>query len=113
MPKQGLLYLGNAEGLAAIPELSHKRMYTVANAISEQHRPPKGIKFCDVPVLYLADWPDVVQAYAKEPVEMSYQRLIAFGEMPGRLPSSTCHNRICSILNFKVELAGLKSRPQY
>ncbi|GEM_PF-922693 len=99
MPKQGLLYLGNAEGLAAIPELSHKRMYTVANAISEQHKPPRGIKFCDVPVLYLADWPDVLQAYAKEPVAM-----------PGRSPSSTCHNRICSILNFRVELGELKSR---
>ncbi|MCU4439110.1 penicillin-binding protein activator [Acinetobacter lwoffii] len=79
MPRQGLLFLGNAEGLAAIPELSRKRMYTVANAISAQHRLPQGIKFCDVPVLYLADWPDVVQAYAQEPVNMSYQRLIAFG----------------------------------
>lgn len=79
MPRQGLLFLGNAEGLAAIPELSRKRMYTVANAISAQHRLPQGIKFCDVPVLYLADWPDVVQAYAQEPVNLSYQRLIAFG----------------------------------
>ena len=79
MPKQGLLFLGNAEGLATIPELSRKRMYTVANAISEQHKLPQGIKFCDVPVLYLADWPDVLQAYVKEPVDMSYQRLIAFG----------------------------------
>ncbi|MEG2267911.1 MAG: hypothetical protein RSC68_26740, partial [Acinetobacter sp.] len=67
------------EGLATIPELSRKRMYTVANAISEQHKLPQGIKFCDVPVLYLADWPDVLQAYVKEPVDMSYQRLIAFG----------------------------------
>ena len=79
MPRQGLLFLGNAEGLAAIPELSRKRMYTVANAMSAQHRLPQGIKFCDVPVLYLADWPDVLQAYAQEPVNMSYQRLIAFG----------------------------------
>ncbi|MGE8539471.1 MAG: penicillin-binding protein activator [Acinetobacter sp.] len=79
MPRQGVLFLGNAEGLAAIPELGRKRIYTVANAISEQHRPPQGIKFCDVPVLYLADWPDVLQAYAKEPVNLSYQRLIAFG----------------------------------
>src|SRR5690606_10408742 len=30
--------------------------------------------------------------------------------MPGRSPSSTCHNRICSILNFRVELGELKSR---
>ena len=79
MPKQGLLFLGNAEWMAVMPELNRSRMYTVANAMSEQHKLPQGIKFCDVPVLYLADWPDVLQAYAKEPVNLSYQRLIAFG----------------------------------
>src|SRR5690606_9352648 len=53
MPKQGLLFLGNAEWMAVMPELNRSRMYTVANAMSEQHKLPQGIKFCDVPVLYL------------------------------------------------------------
>ena len=77
--KQGILLLGNADWLASLQGLGHKRIYTVANAINEQHVPPRGIKFCDVPVLYFANWPDVMQAYQQAPVNMSYQRLIAFG----------------------------------
>ena len=77
--KQGILLLGNADWLASLHGLGHKRIYTVANAINEQHVPPRGIKFCDVPVLYFANWPDVMQAYQQAPVNMSYQRLIAFG----------------------------------
>ena len=77
--KQGILLLGNADWLASLQGLGSKRIYTVANAINEQHVPPRGIKFCDVPVLYFGNWPDVLQAYSQEPVNMSYQRLIAFG----------------------------------
>ncbi|TSH78380.1 hypothetical protein E2K73_00195 [Acinetobacter sp. RF15A] len=77
--KQGILLLGNADWLATLRGLGHKRIYTVAHAINEQHSPPRGIKFCDVPVLYFGHWPDVHQAYHQNPVDMTYQRLIAFG----------------------------------
>ena len=74
--KQGLLLMGNAEWVAGIQNLPKKRLYTVSNAIDQHVALPKGIKFCDVPALYTHAWPDV---YQQAPVQMPYQRLIAFG----------------------------------
>ena len=77
--KQGLLLMGNPEWLAAMRNLPKKRLYTVSNAIDQHITLPKGLKFCDVPALYTHAWPDVLNAYQQAPVQMSYQRLIAFG----------------------------------
>jgi len=77
--RQGLLLMGNAEWLAAMQHLPQKRLYTVATAIDQHVRLPTGIKFCDVPALYTHAWPDVLNAYQQMPVQMSYQRLMAFG----------------------------------
>lgn len=75
----GLLLLGDNQWLNSLSKLPAHRIYTLTNAIEDAGTLPKGIKFCDVPAIYSIYWKDVVQAYRANPVNMSYQRLIAFG----------------------------------
>lgn len=77
--KTGVLLLGNNTWLNAQEKLPPERLYILANAVEQEQNLPQGIKFCDAPALYGMLWPDVVQAYQKNPVGMPYQRLLAFG----------------------------------
>ena len=76
---QGLLLLGNNEWLNQQTQLPKDKIYILANAIEANKPLPQGIQFCDAPALYDAGWSDVVRAYEKKPVDMPYQRLLAFG----------------------------------
>lgn len=76
---QGLLLLGNNEWLNRQPKLPKSKIYTLANAIEANKPLPIGIQFCDAPALYDVGWTDVLRAYQQNPVDMPYQRLLAFG----------------------------------
>lgn len=76
---QGLVLLGSNAWLNEQKALPKKRIYTLANAL-EQYQPlPVGIKFCDSPAVHEAKWHDMKHAYVMQPVELAYQRLLAFG----------------------------------
>ncbi|WP_180035398.1 MULTISPECIES: penicillin-binding protein activator [unclassified Acinetobacter] len=76
---QGVLLLGNNEWLNSQKKLPKAKLYTVANAIEATKPIPVGLKFCDAPALHDARWPDLIRAYEENPVDMPYQRLLAFG----------------------------------
>lgn len=65
--------------MTSFPKLQKKKIYTQAIAVDEKKALPKGMKFCDVPALYIAEWDDVVKAYKDKPTSLPYQRLYAFG----------------------------------
>ncbi|TCM69893.1 hypothetical protein EC844_102161 [Acinetobacter calcoaceticus] len=76
---QGVLLLGNNQWINALKKLPSKNIYAQAIAIADNQPMPIGLKFCDVPAIYQAKWPDVIQSYQKQPTSMPYQRLLAFG----------------------------------
>lgn len=76
---EGLLLLGNYAWIRQIKKLPVRNLYMQALAVEDSQPLPKGIKFCDVPSLYIADWKDVLIAYQQNPTPMAYQRLYAFG----------------------------------
>lgn len=77
--REGILLLGSNQWLTSFPKLQKKKIYTQAIAVDEKKALPKGMKFCDVPALYIAEWDDVVKAYKDKPTSLPYQRLYAFG----------------------------------
>jgi len=84
MPKvtgqnEGILFLGSSDWLANLKKLQKKNIYTQAIAVDEKKALPKGMKFCDVPALYISEWNDVLKAYKDKPTSLPYQRLYAFG----------------------------------
>lgn len=76
---EGILLLGSNEWLSSLKQLKRKNIYTQAIAVDEKKNLPKGMKFCDVPALYIAEWNDVVKAHKDKPASLPYQRLYAFG----------------------------------
>lgn len=76
---EGILLLGSNQWLANLKKLKKKNIYTQAIAVNESKTLPKGMKFCDVPALYIKEWEDVVKAYKDQPTSLPYQRLYAFG----------------------------------
>lgn len=76
---EGLLLLGNYAWIRQLKKLPVRNLYMQALAVEDSQPLPKGIKFCDVPSLYLPDWKDVLTAYQQNPTPMPYQRLYAFG----------------------------------
>lgn len=76
---QGLLLLGDHQWLDTFNDLPNAKVYTIPLAIEENPQLPIGIQFCDTPALYKADWPELLTAYKNKPVNMPYQRLLAFG----------------------------------
>lgn len=80
LPKQqALLLLGKTDWLNSIVKLPKTGIYAHAIAIEEGAKIPEGLKFCDAPALYEAKWPEMIIAYQQQPVNMAYQRLLAFG----------------------------------
>lgn len=77
--RSGVLLLGSNQWLNGLEKLPKKNIYAQAIAIADNQPMPIGLKFCDVPAIYVQHWPDVVQAYQHQPTPMAYQRLIAFG----------------------------------
>lgn len=77
--ESGILLLGDNAWLNTLKKLPTKHIYAPAKAIADNQPIPVGLKFCDVPAIYVAKWPDVMQAYQQQPTSMPYQRLIAFG----------------------------------
>ena len=77
--KSGILLLGDNSWINTLKKLPTKHIYASAKAIADNQPIPVGLKFCDVPAIYVAKWPDVMQAYQQDPTSMPYQRLIAFG----------------------------------
>lgn len=75
----GLLLLGNNAWLNKLPQLPHKNIYILANAVEQGQTLPVGVKFCDAPALYGSEWPDVIQSVQANAIPIAYQRLIAFG----------------------------------
>jgi outer membrane PBP1 activator LpoA protein len=76
---QGLLLLGDHQWLDTLKNLPHQKAYTIPLAIEENPSLPIGIQFCDTPALYQSKWPELISAYQAKPVNMAYQRLLAFG----------------------------------
>jgi outer membrane PBP1 activator LpoA protein len=76
---QGMLLLGDAKWLDQLKRLPSDRIYTIPLGVEENASLPNGLQFCDLPALYKADWPELINAYQHKPVAMPYQRLLAFG----------------------------------
>lgn len=77
--KQGLLLLGGNAWLNKLKNKPSHSMYAQAISIEDSQPIPNGLKFCDVPAVYLGQWNDVVNVYQNNPTTMPYQRLYAFG----------------------------------
>ena len=77
--QEGVLLLGSNHWLSGLKRLQKKYIYTQAIAVDEKKSLPKGMKFCDVPALYIPEWNDVVKADNDKPTSLPYQRLYAFG----------------------------------
>ena len=77
--QQALLLLGSYGWLNGIKKLPKNAIYAHAVSIEQGKPIPEGLKFCDVPALYEGKWQDVIDAYQQQPVNMAYQRLLAFG----------------------------------
>ncbi|QIO06432.1 penicillin-binding protein activator [Acinetobacter shaoyimingii] len=77
--KDGLLLLGSNTWLNQFKKLPTKHIYAQAISVEQQKPLPKGLKFCDVPALYLEKWQDVAQVHRENPTTMPYKRLYAFG----------------------------------
>lgn len=100
---EGILLLGSNEWLSSLKKLQKKNIYTQAIAVNEKTALPKGMKFCDVPALYIAEWGDVIQAYKDKPTSLPYQRLYAFG-------GDAWHIAEHFVLNPKVKNLTFKGR---
>lgn len=80
MDKQsGALLLGDAAWIANFPKLPKQNIYATPLGVSEKYLPPQNLGFCDVDAIYHLKWSDVISAYQQQPVDMPFQRLIAFG----------------------------------
>jgi len=77
--REGILLLGSNNWLSSLKRLKKKHIYTQAIALDETRSLPKGMKFCDVPALYIPEWDDVMKVYQDNPTSLPYQRLYAFG----------------------------------
>lgn len=77
--RQGVLLLGSNSWINKINNKPSHSIYAQAISIEDSQPLPNGLKFCDVPALYVAQWQDVVSSYKQYPTSMPYQRLYAFG----------------------------------
>lgn len=77
--KEGVLLLGNNTWLNQLPDLPSKNIYVQAISIEYAKSIPKGLKFCDVPALYQAQWQQSLPVSLQNLAEVPYQRLYAFG----------------------------------
>ena len=77
--KQGILLLGGNTWLNKLKNKPSHSIYAQAISIEDSQPIPNGLKFCDVPAVYLGRWSDVVNVYQNNPTTMAYQRLYAFG----------------------------------
>lgn len=77
--KQGVLLLGGNAWLNQLKNKPSHSIYAQAISIEDSQPIPNGLKFCDVPAVYLGQWNDVVNVYQNNPTTMPYQRLYAFG----------------------------------
>lgn len=104
--QQGLLLLGDYEWLVKLPELPTQKIYSVPLIIKEKAELPLGLQFCDIPALYQPNWPELVQAYQQKPVEIPYQRLLAFGADAWDIASHILTNKASQ--NFKGRTGDIK-----
>ena len=77
--KQGLLLLGQNDWIAQLGALPKKNIYATSLSIEQGQPIPQGLSFCDAPALYNGQWADMLAAYNKQPENMAFQRLLAFG----------------------------------
>ncbi|XID75469.1 penicillin-binding protein activator [Alkanindiges sp. WGS2144] len=77
--QQGALLLGDYNWLNGLKRLPTENIYTVPLVINEDASLPRGLQFCDIPALYQANWPELLNSYQQKPVAVPYQRLLAFG----------------------------------
>lgn len=98
---QGLLLLGDDAWINQLSNLPQNYIYAQPTTIEENQPIPDGLKFCDVPALYEHKWNDVANAYLQQPVNMPYQRLIAFGADAWML--SELYLKTPKIQNFTLE----------
>jgi hypothetical protein len=77
--KQGILLLGEHQWLIQLGKLPEKNIYATPLSIEQDQTIPLGLSFCDVPALYNGQWADMMEAYKKQPENMAFQRLLAFG----------------------------------
>jgi hypothetical protein len=77
--KQGVLLLGDHQWVVELGKLPKKNIYATPLSIEQDQSIPLGLSFCDVPALYNGQWADIMEAYKKQPENMAFQRLLAFG----------------------------------
>lgn len=98
---EGLLLLGNYAWISQLKKLPVKNLYMQAVAVEDSQPLPKGMKFCDVPSLYISEWSDVLKAYQQSPTTMAYQRLYAFGGDAWQITQSYITQPQMKNLDFK------------
>lgn len=91
-PNQGLLLLGDHSWLDHLNNLPKEKIYTIPLAIEENPQLPIGIQFCDTPALYKANWPELLSAYQGKPINIAFQRLLAFGADAWQIAASILKN---------------------
>lgn len=96
---QGILLLGDNQWLTNLG-LPQNHTYTIPLGVVQKASMPVGVQFCDTPGLYSANWPDLLDAYKKKPVDMAYQRLLAFGGDAWELATHILNN------DSKADFAG-------
>lgn len=77
--KEGMLLLGSNSWINTLHGLPNTHLYAQAISIEDSQSIPLGLKFCDVPAVYQAKWPDVINVYKNNPTTLPFQRLYAFG----------------------------------
>ena len=98
---EGLVLLGNYAWIRQLKKLPVRNLYMQALAVEDSQPLPKGIKFCDVPSLYISEWSDVLKAYQQSPTTMAYQRLYAFGGDAWQITQSYITQPQIKKLDFK------------
>ena len=90
--QQGVLLLGDYDWMSSFKHLPPQRTYTVPLVIKENTKLPNGLQFCDIPALYRADWPELINSYKQHQVTVPYQRLLAFGADAWVIASGIANN---------------------
>ena len=104
---QGVLLIGDNAWISkqALPK---KKIYTLPYAINEKVQLPEGLVYCDTPALYVNQWQDVIKAYQQKPVDLPFQRLIAFGGDAWQLADRLVKHKPDQVIEFQGRTGQLR-----
>ena len=105
---QGVLLIGDYQWLAQQKNLPNKKIYTLPYAIHEKAQLAEGLVYCDTPALYVNQWQDVIAAYQQKPVDLPFQRLIAFGGDAWQLADHLVKHKPEQVIEFQGRTGKLR-----